>query len=161
MSFDDFDLDHIPSNAHRLYRLIHDLYVVIDAGDRDVLEPFGLTPSQYRVLVLLDANYGQRLITLSDRLLVARSTITRLIDQMEDAGWVHRIDDPSDRRAQHVALTPMGLALRNQAYAAHEHSIEDRMGVLGERDQQRLIDFFLRMRAALRNRIIESDSQKK
>lgn len=161
MSFDDFDLDHIPSNAHRLYRLIHDLYVVIDAGDRDVLEPFGLTPSQYRVLVLLDADYGQRLITLSDRLLVARSTITRLIDQMEDAGWVHRVDDPSDRRAQHVALTPMGLTLRNQAYAAHEHSIEDRMGVLAERDQQRLIDFFLRMRAALRNRIIESDSQKK
>ncbi|KAB2858081.1 MAG: MarR family transcriptional regulator [Anaerolineae bacterium] len=161
MSFDDFDLDHIPSNAHRLYRLIHDLYVVVDAGDRDVLEPFGLTPSQYRVLVLLDADYGQRHITLSDRLLVARSTITRLIDQMEDAGWVHRVDDPSDRRAQHVSLTPLGLTLRNQAYAAHEHSIEDRMGVLGERDQQRLIDFFLRMRADLRNRIIENDSQKK
>lgn len=160
MSFDDFDLTNIPSNAHRLYRLIHDLYVVLDVGDREILEPFGLTTSQYRVLVLLDADYGQRLITLSDRLLVARSTITRLIDQMEAAGWVHRVDDPHDRRAQHIALTPAGLELRNRAYAAHEASLEDRMRVLEENDQQLLIDLFLKMRNTLRARIIEMDSQK-
>jgi len=46
------------------------------------------------VLVLLDPDYGQRLMTLSDRMLCARSTITRLIDQMEAANLVHRITDP-------------------------------------------------------------------
>lgn len=136
--------------AHNLYRLIHDVYVLLDSADRDLLARFNLTPSQYRVLILLHPLDGRRLTDLSDRMLVARSTITRMIDQMEAAGWVHRIADPEDRRAQRVALTSTGSALRQRAYMAHEQSLFERIALLPENEQMQLIQLLKNLRAALR-----------
>src|SRR6185369_13928985 len=91
-------------SVHQQYRMLHDIYVLLDDGDRRVLENFGLTTSQYSVLMLLDPTEGRRLTTVSDRLLRARSTITRIVDQLEEARLVQRVADPEDRRAQRVVL---------------------------------------------------------
>lgn len=138
------------ANFQRAYRLIHDLYVLLDAGDRQVLQPFDLTPSQFTLLTLLDTNNGQRLTTLSDRLLVARSTITRLIDQLETAGLVQRVVDPADRRAQQVVLSSAGAALVNRAGAVHQASLAERFAALMPADQAALVDLLLSLRAGLR-----------
>lgn len=137
----------------RQYRLIHDIYILLDAGDRHVLNRFNLTKSQYRILTLLDLEHGQRLTTLSDRMLCARSTITRLIDQMEAAGLVHRIDDPEDRRAQRVALTPDGAALCGQARVVHEASLEQRMNGIPESDHHLLLSLLERIRLVLQTQL--------
>lgn len=42
-------------------------------------------------------------------MLVARSTVSRIIDQMEIDKLVHRVTDPDDRRAQRVVLTAAGV----------------------------------------------------
>ena len=47
------------------YRLIHDVYVLLDFGDRLVLDPFGLTTTQFRLLNLIDPDNGLRLTRLS------------------------------------------------------------------------------------------------
>src|SRR5688500_2463771 len=138
MPYDDLDLTQVPSLAHRSYRLIIDLFLLLMTGDRLLLEEFNLTNSQYRVLTLLDESRGQRLTVLSERMLVTRSTITRLIDQMEAAGWIKRVDDPEDRRAQQVTLTPSGLLLRDRAYAAHEASLLERFSRITEENQTQL-----------------------
>ncbi|MBI5669088.1 MAG: MarR family transcriptional regulator [Chloroflexi bacterium] len=138
---------------HRLYRLLHDIYVLLDAADRNLLREFDLTPSQYTLLTLLEPGDGQRLIALSDRLLVARSTITRLIDQMEAAGLVQRINDPQDRRAQRVALTAAGQTLLRQAYAAHEQSLAERLNTLDEADRQALLVLLHKLRSGLRGHL--------
>lgn len=121
--------------AHQQYRLFHDIYVFLDAGDTTALAGFNLSPSQFRLLFLLDADQGQNLIRLAERMLVARSTITRLIDQMELKGLVKRLSDPDDRRAQRVALTIEGSALRDQAFAAHEASLLLRFSALTDVEQ--------------------------
>ncbi len=105
------------------YKMIHDIYVMLDDGDRRVLRPFGLTIPQYRVLQSLDETDGQRLTTLSERLLRAKSTITRIIDQLERDGLVARTSDDDDRRAQRVVLTPEGVELLHSARAAHEEAL--------------------------------------
>lgn len=140
----------VPAVPHQLYRLIHDIYVLLDADDRRLLREFDLSPSQYTLLTLLEPGDGLRLITLSDRLLVARSTITRLIDQMESAGLVQRIDDLEDRRAQRVALTADGESLLRRAFIAHEKSLEERLSALDQRDRQALIVLLLKLRSGLR-----------
>jgi DNA-binding MarR family transcriptional regulator len=148
---------------YRQYRLFHDIYILFDAGDRNVLREFNLTNSQYRVLVLLNAEYGQRLMTLSERMLCARSTITRLIDQMEAAQLVHRITDPEDRRAQRVALTPLGVEVRARAMAAHEVSLTQRFGFLSEADQRQFLSLLEKMRSNLQTQIniASSDSRER
>lgn len=134
---------------HQQYRLFHDIYVFLDAGDTVVLTEFQLSPTQYRLLFLLDATQGQNLIRLAERMLVARSTITRLIDQMEAKGLVQRVSDPNDRRAQRVALTPKGTSVRSQAFAAHEASLLQRFKVLTPHEQEALRGLLAKLRNSL------------
>ncbi|MDX2161008.1 MAG: MarR family transcriptional regulator [bacterium] len=131
------------------YRLFHDIYVFLDAGDSRALEGFHLTPSQFSLLMLLDPFEGHNLIRLAERLLVARSTITRLIDQLELLGIVHRVSDPNDRRAQQVRLTEKGSLIRERALIAHERSLNQRFGVLSIHEQETLVRLLKRLRDGL------------
>jgi DNA-binding MarR family transcriptional regulator len=58
------------SLAAQQYRMFHDIYVLLDDGDRQVLRAFNLSASQYAVLLLLDTAEGWRLTDLSERLLL-------------------------------------------------------------------------------------------
>lgn len=134
----------------RDYRLIHDVYVVLDAIDHCVLTDFDLTNSQYRLLTLLSAEQGQRLTDLSDAMLFHRSTITRLIDSLEAKGLVCRVAHSDDRRAQQVGLTAAGLEVRERARTAHETSLVERLATLSPDDQVQLGDLLEKMRLSLR-----------
>ncbi len=125
--------------ANHNYRLIHDIYVLLDAGDRLVLEQFDLTASQYRVLTLLAAEPEWRLIDLSQAMLCVRSTVTRIVDSLEGAGLVRRINHPVDRRAQRLTLTPAGRERLDRAQSAHSQSLEQRLGVADPAVQEKLM----------------------
>ncbi len=139
--------------------MFHDIYVLLDDGDQRVLRAFNLTSSQYSVLRLLAAEEGQRLTTLSDRLLCARSTITRIIDQLEQEGLVRRIGDAEDRRAQRAILTSVGQQRLEQVCAAHEESLERRMSTLSTAERQQLHRLLARLRDGLRTQLNSDYSQ--
>jgi DNA-binding MarR family transcriptional regulator len=139
----------MPSQAEQQYRMIYDIYVLLDDGDRRVLRSFNLNTSQYSILLLLDADQGWRLTDLSDRLLFDKSTVTRIIDRLEQMTLVRRIADPSDRRVQRVLLTPQGVSIRDEAHAAHERSMERRLGVLDAEEQHCLRDLLDKLRDGL------------
>lgn len=143
------------------YRMIHEIYVLLDDGDRRVLRTFNLNPSQYAVLRLLDAEAGWRLTDLSARLLLDKSTITRIVDRLERAGLVRRIADPDDRRVQRVVLTSEGQTVRDQAQEAHLRSIERRMGVLDGDEQQRLHSLLVKLRDGLQADLASADEAEK
>lgn len=138
--------------------MFHDIYVLLDDGDRRVLRAFNLSPSQFAVLLLLDGEAGWRLTDLSERLLVDKSTITRIVDRLERAGLVRREADPDDRRVQRVALTGQGRETRDRARAAHERSIERRMGALDTDEQRQLLALLTRLRDGLQADLVNMAS---
>ena len=121
------------------YRLVHDVYVLLDYGDRLILNSFGLTTTQYRLLNLIDSSKGRRLTTLSDRLIRSKSQVTRTVDNLEQLGLVKRSLDGSDGRAQLIVLTKKGEQLRDQANREHTQSLYARFGVLDTEEQQLLV----------------------
>jgi DNA-binding MarR family transcriptional regulator len=135
--------------AAQQYRMIHDIFVLLDDGDRGLLRGFDLSSSQYAVLLLLDGAKGWRLTDLSERLRLDKSTVTRIIDRLEQANLVRRIADPDDRRAQRVVLTAWGEHQRNEARVAHERSLERRMGVLTSDEQRQLFALLAKLRHGL------------
>lgn len=139
----------MPTSAPQQYRMINDIYVLLDDGDRQVLRSFNLNTSQYAVLILLDDERGWRLTDLSERLLFDKSTITRIVDRLEQADLVRRVADRADRRVQRVMLTTQGQHLRNAARAAHERSMERRMGMLSAEEQLCLTRLLTKLRDAL------------
>jgi DNA-binding MarR family transcriptional regulator len=70
-----------------------------------------LTPSQFAVLLLVEANPGIKQIELADVLDVDRSTMVRLIDRCAEAKLLRRGSSKLDRRIAPPLLTPRGRAL--------------------------------------------------
>src|SRR4051812_26592747 len=70
------------------------------AFEDEVFGEFGLTAQQYNVLRLLKAARPEPLptLTVADRLVSRAPDITRMIDRLEQQGWVTRERPAHDRR---------------------------------------------------------------
>ena len=89
--------------------------------ERDLADEHGLTLSDYDVLVQLSLAPGRSLrpVELARAVLLTRSGITRLVQGLEGAGLVERVDCPDDARGYLVGLTPAGLELIRSARETH------------------------------------------
>jgi DNA-binding MarR family transcriptional regulator len=67
----------------------------------------GITLAQARIAARLGPD-GTRLSELAEQALVSKQTATHLVDQLERAGYVERVVDPSDARARLVRMSPRG-----------------------------------------------------
>lgn len=109
-------------------------------GDR-LLRPFGLTDSQFNIMMLLKYQSESGRINqtrLGNMLLVNRSNVTGLVDRMEQAGWVARTPEAGDRRVKLVQLTPAGRKLLDRAEKAYFERIEEIMRPLGAPEVRQL-----------------------
>lgn len=75
------------------------------------LAPYGVTPGQYAVLKCLWDENGQTGKQLAERLFLDGSTVTGVMDRMEQKGLIIKKADPRDRRALQVNLTDKGRNL--------------------------------------------------
>ncbi|MFP3852834.1 MAG: MarR family winged helix-turn-helix transcriptional regulator [Anaerolineales bacterium] len=133
--------------------MLHELYVLSDALDRLVFEEFGINSTQYRLLTILDDQKGKTMTTLSEQLILSKSSITRIVDQLEQLGWVMRVDDPEDRRVLDIVLTAKGLAQRAMIISAHESSLRDRMQSLDKSEQKQFENLLERLRNDMRSEV--------
>jgi len=138
---------------------MHDIYVLMDDGDRRVLAPLNLSPLEFSVLQQLDMEQGQRLTDVGAKLLCVKSTITRIVDRLEREGLVLRTPDPDDRRAQRLLLTTRGAGIRMEALTAHNAAIERRMSVLSLNEQQQLQGLLTKLRAGLQENLDEVEHE--
>jgi DNA-binding MarR family transcriptional regulator len=83
-----------------------------------------LTPSQFAVLLLIEANPGIKQTDLASVLDVDRSTMVRLVDRCQEAKLVRRGSSKSDRRIAPPILTARGRALieRLEPLVAYEEA---------------------------------------
>ncbi|WP_337689794.1 MarR family winged helix-turn-helix transcriptional regulator [Mycetohabitans sp. B46] len=73
---------------------------------------------------------GLKMSELSRRLMVTGGNVTGITDQLEKEGLVTRTEDPNDRRAYTVRLTPSGRTLFDRMAVAHEQWIVELLGGL-------------------------------
>lgn len=111
----------------------------------DSLADLGLSPGQFGVLTLIDANRGLSQSALAGILGIERSTMVAVIDGLQKAGWVERKPSATDRRSYALRLTTDGAALLKRAgpeVARHEHAIG---AGLSEAEKAQLIDLLSRV----------------
>ncbi|MGE0014522.1 MAG: MarR family winged helix-turn-helix transcriptional regulator [Azoarcus sp.] len=87
---------------------------------RPVLEPLGLTYSQYLVMLVLWERSPVSVGDLGECLYLENGTLTPLLKRMEQGGFINRRRDPEDERRVLVTLTPHGHDLRDVAKAVPE-----------------------------------------
>ena len=79
----------------------------------EVLKPYDVTPTQYNVLRILRGAGDKGLCRedIRERLISQVPDVTRLIDRLEQAGFVGRERDADDRRLVTTRITDAGLEL--------------------------------------------------
>lgn len=87
----------------------------------------GLTVSDYEALLRLARAPERRLrrVDLAQQVLLTPSGVTRLLDGLEQQGWVDRASCAEDRRVVYAVLTEAGLAKLGEARATHVAQIEE------------------------------------
>jgi DNA-binding MarR family transcriptional regulator len=88
-------------------------------GYRPLLERLGLTYPQYLAMLVLwewQARPPEQptVKALGERLMLDSGTLTPLLKRLEQLGHVQRRRAAQDEREVHLALTPLGLALRDE-----------------------------------------------
>lgn len=90
-----------------LHDVAHQLRVVID---REVA-PHNLTRAKWVALGMLDRKEGLTQSELAQRLELGDATVGRLIDRLEERGFVERRLDPTDRRSNRVYIKQLARPL--------------------------------------------------
>jgi MarR family transcriptional regulator, organic hydroperoxide resistance regulator len=85
---------------------------------KPILDPLGLTYTQYIVLVALSDEDDQTVGVLGERLFLESNTLTPILKKLESMGYLRRQRDPADERQVRVSLTPQGRRLIEKDIAA-------------------------------------------
>jgi DNA-binding MarR family transcriptional regulator len=99
---------------------------VVRAIESDLAAAGAIDLSWYDVLLELDAAPEGRLRMqeLADRNVLSRSRVSRLVDELVDEGYVERLPDPGDRRANLAHITRSGRAALRRAAPIYLAGIE-------------------------------------
>jgi DNA-binding MarR family transcriptional regulator len=84
---------------------------VIGARDRELaqgLRDCGLRVPEWRLLAALYARPDSTMSDLAELATIDRTTLTRTVDRMEEAGWLARAADSADMRVTRLALSAAG-----------------------------------------------------
>jgi DNA-binding MarR family transcriptional regulator len=99
-----------------------------------------VTPGQFGVLALIEANEGLSQTRLAEILGIDRSTLVAVIDKLEHQGLVERAARPNDRRSHALKLSRSGqsrfdslaqLVKKHEARIARRLSARDRETLIG------------------------------
>src|SRR5687768_6757565 len=82
--------------------------VMVKRKGREILNQFPITPPQFVALQWLSEHGDMTVGELSNKMYLACSTTTDLVDRMEKNKLVVRIKDPNDRRVVRVHLLEEG-----------------------------------------------------
>lgn len=112
----------------------HQLRLLFNERVRDL----GLTAAQARLLLSLQRNPGRNQVFYAERLEIEPITLTRIADRMEEAGWIERRADPSDRRARILHLTAKSRGIVTQLQAIIDRISEDTLQGLSPIERETL-----------------------
>src|SRR5579883_3621613 len=129
--------------------LLHDIARLMRKRFDQRARGLGLTRAQWQVLAHLARHEGINQVGLAEILEIEPITLGRLIDRMEEAGWVERRPKPSDRRARLLYLTDQAWPIFDRMRALGDEVRAEALDTLSEAERETL----LKTLAVIRNNL--------
>jgi DNA-binding MarR family transcriptional regulator len=120
--------------------------VVVPRIERRLQAETGLPFAWYDVLLEVNGAKPERRLRmqeLGDRVTISRSRVSRVVDELERAGYVVREPDPSDRRGAFAAITPAGRTVLRAAAPVYLAAVADEFLAPLTRSEQRTLEIAL------------------
>ncbi len=129
----------LEEDVERIERLLRRISHVIYTKGRSILGDFGITSPQFDALLFLHRDGDMPMGSLCDRMSLACSTVTDLVDRMERGGYVARERDQTDRRVIKVRLLPRGEEMVDKVMSARIRYLSNVLQELGPDDRAKVI----------------------
>ncbi|HZG70950.1 MAG TPA: MarR family transcriptional regulator [Chondromyces sp.] len=94
------------------------------------MEKYGVNSTEFAVLELLYHKGDQPIQHIGRKILLASSSITYVVDKLEEKGLIIRKACPNDRRVTHASLTEKGREFMDGVFPMHEDTIKDMFSCL-------------------------------
>ena len=120
--------DSLPEPQHQAWYQMLRAHAKVNRRIEKSLQRAGHIPIPwYDVLVSLEKapDHRLRMSELADEMVTSRSGLTRIVDRLEEAGYLRREACPGDRRGSYAVLTEAGAQARLQAWPAMSSVIRE------------------------------------
>lgn len=104
---------------------------------KDVLS-YGLNPSEFGALEALYHKGKLTVQTLTEKVLIASSSMTYVLDNLSKRGLITRTKDEKDKRIYVVDLTLAGMTFMSEIYPKHYKNMTSVLSCLTMEEQQTL-----------------------
>ncbi|GGI03640.1 MAG TPA: MarR family transcriptional regulator [Staphylococcus sp.] len=108
-----------------------------DTLDRIVkqdMKNYGLNITEFAVMELLYHKGDQPIQKVKQRILIASSSTTYVIDQLVKKAYVARRQDTEDKRITYAVLTEKGHMLMDKIFPQHAETIEKAFSILDDEE---------------------------
>ncbi|MGE0700718.1 MAG: MarR family winged helix-turn-helix transcriptional regulator [Hyphomicrobiaceae bacterium] len=124
--------------------------------DRRV-KALGITRPQWLAIVRLNRRPGASQSELADMMEIERAPAGKIVDRLEERGWVIRRPDPVDRRVNRIFLTDRGQRVYAVIWPIAQATVGDALGDLTDSEILVLTELLSRVKSRL-GELAESDS---
>jgi MarR family transcriptional regulator, organic hydroperoxide resistance regulator len=97
---------------------------IIKQKGREILSRYTITPPQFVALQWLFEDGDMTIGELSNKMFLAFSTTTDLVDRMEKNQLVERVKDPNDRRVVRIHLLVEGKRIIDDVIKERQHYLQ-------------------------------------
>lgn len=114
--------------------LLREMSWIIKRKGREILNHFPITPPQFTALLWLNQEGDMTIGELSQKMYLACSTMTDLIDRMEKSGVVERVRDDRDRRVVRVRMLERGKTIIRDVMKARQEYLAEILSTFSRED---------------------------
>jgi MarR family transcriptional regulator for hemolysin len=132
--------------------LLHDIARLMRKKFDQRARGLGLSRAQWQLLVHLSRHEGINQSGLAEILEIESITLGRLVDRMEEAGWVERRADPNDRRARLLYTSEKVAPVMERMRELAEATRNEALAGLSPAERDALIDTLIQVRGNLSER---------
>src|SRR5690606_24072105 len=99
----------------------------------------GLNPTEFSVLEFIYSKGDQPIQKIGEKILIASSSITYVVDKLEKKNFIERKPCPKDRRITYATMTKQGNELMNEVLPKHKAALREICGGLDTKEKEVLI----------------------
>ena len=104
------------------------------------IKQLGLNPTEFAVLELIYSKGNQPIQKIGEKILIASSSITYVVDKLEKKNYLKRKPCPKDRRVTHATITEEGKNLMDEVFPKHRKDLKEIFGGLNIEEKEDLIE---------------------
>lgn len=127
------ETDNLANIADELFSLVIGLNRKVMNPDA-IMRDLPMTPSQFKIIFYLIHCGSQPVSQIGKHLGISKSNMTPLIDRLIDQGYVHRYEDPTDRRIIRVEITEKAKDFFKNQRQKVKGMLVDKLSTLSEDD---------------------------